>query len=705
MLWQRSTVRQQGTTLTAGNDLTIESEQHLVVQSGELHSDDTTTLKAGGVIALTSTKNLEHSVEEKSKKGLVWQKAKGEGKTDETVVHTEITAENLTLEAGQGIQADIKAIDGKNLQQTIQQLSQNPELAWMAQLDNNPDVNWQQVQEIHDSWDYESQGLTGPAAALVAIAVAWAVGPVGYGLVGGGGAAAGTAATTTGFSFTAAAGAAQTAVSQALISQATVSLINNQGNIGAVLNELGSSDSIKGLITTALTAGALQGFDVNVAKTSGLENTALEIGKKAVIQAGVDTAINGGSLGDNLANRLITGVVDAAAAETAGEIGDSTEAGSAANIIAHTALGCAAGAARGDDCGSGALGGAVSATVAPIASEWVGSKNQVRDVTFIAEFSAGLAALATGKDVNAAANAAKNEAVNNYLSHQQIGDMLSEVESCQNDECKFQILGKYAAIDKQQQKDFVTLCEQSPEQCSTIAGQLQREEKRNLSLLDEYKKKNGNSNVLFTLETEVVAGSNQATHDIFAEAYVNKNGGDKAVLLSQVLAGFAGVKKAAGKQNSVGHDSVVNITSRNLVKDSKEYEVLNNPDKRQANTTYQLDNGDTFTTNSKGLVEELTFTPTKTKVPRDSRQTAAGKKGRDTDVGGHAQACSQGGSCNNYNLFPQDANFNNSSYKVFYENKIKLALNDPEKIVGPTTIRFSRKEPDSARPDTLDVTY
>jgi filamentous hemagglutinin len=138
---------------------------------------------------------------------------------------------------------------------------------------------------------------------------------------------------------------------------------------------------------------------------------------------------------------------------------------------------------------------------------------------------------------------------------------------------------------------------------------------------------------------------------------------------------------------------------------TQEYELLNNPSARSPDTRYELDNGDSFKTNSKGQVEELTFTPTNTKVPRDSRQTAAGKEGRETDVGGHAQACSQGGTCDAYNLFPQDQNFNNSAYKVFYEHKIRAALNDPAQTVGPTTIRFNRKEPGMARPDTLELTY
>lgn len=67
--------------------------------------------------------------------------------------------------------------------------------------------------------------------------------------------------------------------------------------------------------------------------------------------------------------------------------------------------------------------------------------------------------------------------------------------------------------------------------------------------------------------------------------------------------------------------------------------------------------------------------------------------------------CSQGGTCDGYNLFHQDRNFNNSAYKVFCENEIGRALNDPDKTVGLTTIKFIRSDPGSPRPDTLSVKY
>lgn len=149
--------------------------------------------------------------------------------------------------------------------------------------------------------------------------------------------------------------------------------------------------------------------------------------------------------------------------------------------------------------------------------------------------------------------------------------------------------------------------------------------------------------------------------------------------------GYFGPKEAGAAGTEV---PVIKVNAGNVVKGSPEFDLLNNSKARAADTRYELDNGNSFKTNSAGQVEELTFTPVNTKVPRDSRQTEAGKRGRDTDVGGHAQACSQGGTCDSYNLFPQDANFNNSAYKVFYENKIKAALNNPGQTVGKTTIRY-----------------
>ena len=117
----------------------------------------------------------------------------------------------------------------------------------------------------------------------------------------------------------------------------------------------------------------------------------------------------------------------------------------------------------------------------------------------------------------------------------------------------------------------------------------------------------------------------------------------------------------------------------------------------------KLNNGVEFKTNAYGYVEEIEFQPSLTKNSRDSRQTAVGKKGLPEDVGGHIQACSLGGTCDNFNLFPQNKNFNNSAYKT-WENEIRTGLKIGNKI-GKVTVKFDRSNAANIRPNSLVVEY
>lgn len=60
---------------------------------------------------------------------------------------------------------------------------------------------------------------------------------------------------------------------------------------------------------------------------------------------------------------------------------------------------------------------------------------------------------------------------------------------------------------------------------------------------------------------------------------------------------------------------IVKVKTENAVKGTPEYELLNNPSARAANTRYELDNGKSFTTNSAGQVKELTSIPVNEKNP------------------------------------------------------------------------------------------
>jgi len=119
---------------------------------------------------------------------------------------------------------------------------------------------------------------------------------------------------------------------------------------------------------------------------------------------------------------------------------------------------------------------------------------------------------------------------------------------------------------------------------------------------------------------------------------------------------------------------------------SAEYDLLNN---LRPNANYNLSDGTKFLTNANGFVDEISFTPTLEKMARDSRQTAVGKVGVATDVGGHVRACSMGCTCDRHNLFPQDGNFNNSAYKRF-ENEIRGALESQKNVGGRSRYLYPR---------------
>ncbi len=135
---------------------------------------------------------------------------------------------------------------------------------------------------------------------------------------------------------------------------------------------------------------------------------------------------------------------------------------------------------------------------------------------------------------------------------------------------------------------------------------------------------------------------------------------------------------------------------------SSSYSILNNLPK---NAEVHFGEGEYFRTNQYGRVEEITYIPIDQKMPRDNRQRQVGLEGLPDDVGGHIQACSLGGTCHRFNLFPQNKQFNNSGYRI-WENSLRKALQNGDRV-GPVRVKFDRPEgqEDSSRPDFVKVNY
>ncbi|WP_156373513.1 DUF637 domain-containing protein [Pseudorhodoferax sp. Leaf267] len=315
-------------------------------------------------------------------------------------------------------------------------------MAWVQQISQDPQlgakVDWQQVQEAHSRWDYNRQGLTPVGAAVLTAVVAyftagaastWASGVgeaaavgVGEGVALSGG---GAFLTGTGTTISTVVGGAVTAGVSALAGQAAVALVNNQGDLGKTLDELGSSGSVKGLLTAVVTGGVLSGLNLNPTGMptagGGAQGFMEQLGhnlKAGAARAVIGTAISGGSLQDNLRNSLQTAFLDTTAAQSAAAIGDIQNG--FANKVAHALAGCAVGAARTDGgCGAGAIG----AVMGELSAETFGFDEYGNPKAGTSELAAMLGAMGAAiagldaSQISLAANAASNAAVNNALKH------------------------------------------------------------------------------------------------------------------------------------------------------------------------------------------------------------------------------------------------------------------------------------------------
>ncbi|WP_244108065.1 filamentous hemagglutinin N-terminal domain-containing protein [Burkholderia ambifaria] len=263
----------------------------------------------------------------------------------------------------------------------------------------------------------------GAASAFMAAGGVAMAGTVGGSMVsagvGGFSASAISQASTGQFSLTAALeGGATAAITAGLTNGITYSPDAGVGWAG-LSGQIGDN-SLSALAGVKNVGGAIVP-QAGASTATSLGQTALALGAEATIQAGVQTAIQGGSFLTNLRNSAVADVA-AAAAYSIGNVanipGSPIEVGTPSYWLAHAALGCAAGAATGQGCGGGAIGGAVSAIIAPsLVNQFGGAGNLDQGglaalSSIVMAASGGLAAIA-GQNVQGAMSAGQNEALNN----------------------------------------------------------------------------------------------------------------------------------------------------------------------------------------------------------------------------------------------------------------------------------------------------
>ncbi|MBH5922552.1 DUF637 domain-containing protein [Neisseria meningitidis] len=401
-----SRVVAESANLQSGCDTKLEGTQFETTLGGAtIRAGVGEQARADAKIILEGIKSSIHTETVSSSKSTLWQKQAGRGSNIETLQLPSFTGPVAPVLSAPG--GYIVDIPKGNLKTQIETLTKQPEYAYLKQLQVAKNINWNQVQLAYDKWDYKQEGLTEAGAAIIALAVTVVTSGAGTGAVLG---------------LNGAAAAATDAAFASLASQASVSFINNKGDVGKTLKELGRSSTVKNLMVAVATAGVADKIGAsalnNVSDKQWINNLTVNLAN-AGSAALINTAVNGGSLKDNLEANILAALVNTAHGEAASKI-KQLDQHYIVHKIAHAIAGCAAAAANKGKCQDGAIGAAVGEILGETLLDGrdPGSLN-VKDRAKIiakAKLAAGAVAALSKGDVSTAANAAAVAVENNSLN-------------------------------------------------------------------------------------------------------------------------------------------------------------------------------------------------------------------------------------------------------------------------------------------------
>jgi len=391
-------IRHVGSSIKASGDITLISGDDQLYQAARLESGGDLVLDSGGSITFEAVKDLHQENHSESDSDWAWTSSSGEGKTDETLRQSVLLAKgDVVLRAADGINIDIKHVNKQTVSQTIDAMvAADPELAWLKEAEQRGDVDWRRVKEIHDSFKYSNSGLGAGAQLILAIVMAAIMGPAGFGLTGAQAAVAATVATT-----------------------ATNSAISNKGNLSAVLKDVTSSSALKSYVASGLTAGIGSSMGYDPTQLGFNWSSVGQVATKTAVDAGIKTAVYGGSLKNNLADAAVgnaTYIISAIAFKEVGDFASEKQAtaelagdkataalwaeGGAARVAMHAAIGGMLSSAMGEDFTTGAVAAGANQALAQVLDNAIGQDGEFR--AGMSQIVGILAASLAGKDAETA---------------------------------------------------------------------------------------------------------------------------------------------------------------------------------------------------------------------------------------------------------------------------------------------------------------
>ncbi|WP_374981514.1 DUF637 domain-containing protein [Pseudomonas solani] len=424
-------VRNVGTSIITGGDLTLASEGDQLYQRAHLESGGNLTLESGGAITFEAVKDMHQESHEKSKSDLAWNSMKGKGSTDETVLQSQLIAQGeIAIKAVDGLKIDIKEINQKTVSQTIDAMvAADPQLAWIKAAEQRGDIDWRQVKEIHDSFKYSNSGLGAGAQLVIAIVMAVVVGPAAASAVGGG-----------------IGGAAVGAVASSAATKGTVGIINNRGNLGSTLKDVTSKESLKDYAVAGVTAGLTTGlFDkvfgtqtnpftdkvnnVDLGTLEGVGNFAGNQLAQSTTAAGLNKLMGRDA---SFKEAMQTALYNTLAAASFNALGDYTKGkiadGSPQKIAIHAVVGGLLSEATGGDFKTGAI--AAGANEALVVQLDALVKGDPKLLEMSSQLVGVFAAAAVGGDLEKGAWVAQNATQYNFLNHQDVDELERALKEC-----------------------------------------------------------------------------------------------------------------------------------------------------------------------------------------------------------------------------------------------------------------------------------
>jgi len=365
--------RSQGANLSSKVSVDIDSGGDIAVTNLASHTPKTTLAALTGIVKILQGTNHSSSSSMSSSKSVAWQKQQSRVEEHRTFAASKFDGK-----------LEIKA------RETIVQSVQGQTLDFLKQLDNhNGKLTYDILEEFHHVKSQKTQGPTQALAAVVALAVSICTAGAGSALGGmittAGGLTTTSAAgvvtlTTTGTVVSSMTAAAFTSV----CSQAALALLSNEGNVLKAAKSLASSDTLKSMGISVMTAGLTAGIgdklgiETSASKLAAITKVDMSAGITAHLRANLlKGAISGGMGialgGENLDEALMQGLRGLAAGVIGG-VG-ANKLGEAYNIntqdidavshkLLHAFLGGVTGGILAKDIAKGALAGAIGALVA-----------------------------------------------------------------------------------------------------------------------------------------------------------------------------------------------------------------------------------------------------------------------------------------------------------------------------------------------------